>query len=59
MPQYDYLCPNKKCGKTVTACRKVEDRDKPFKCVCGEEPKRTFSRTSPPIIKGGTPKHYR
>lgn len=58
MPRYEYKCP--KCEHQATLIRKVEDRDKTFKCVCGGTPERQVSQTAPPKFEGEgfTPKFH-
>jgi len=59
MPRYEYKC--EKCEKEVTLIRKVEDRDAPFHCICGETPKRQISLTGEPRFSGNgwTPRFFR
>lgn len=57
MPLFSYRCPD--CDRTLETIRKVEDRDAPIQCECGEEMEREVSESNFRLVGGGwTPKHY-
>lgn len=65
MPRYSYACD--KCGHELEETRKVEDRDKTFKCGMTHEGKpclgtyhKTIALTAPAkfVGTGWTPKHF-
>lgn len=50
MPLFSYRCPD--CDRTLETIRKVEDRDAPIQCECGEEMEREVSETGSPQFRG-------
>ena len=51
MPLYKFSCPE--CHKSLETIRKVEDRDAPLECECGEEMKREVSESSVRLVGNG------
>lgn len=51
MALYKYKCPD--CDRTLETIRKVEDRDAPIQCECGEEMEREVSESSFQLKGGG------